>query len=266
MGKYDYLGEMQVRFANPRLKEFILESCNSKDCGVNSELKDKRFCFGDYLSRMALACAHRTHLRVEEMLKINKIPGSKFAIHYDTSVMQIMTWVRFSVDSRSVDETVNGEMTQNDDPNSFNSCLGLFTAMSHLMVTELMCSGNESGSSESIDFLVKSKIDRAYEKNQELLVRCVKANVDCKVIFADTLMKANLENSKESLLFALERWELSSSDKKQITEKINETLTKQDESLIRLIMFKALEMMEPEIDSLYEEARKCYSKVLGEAC
>ncbi len=261
MAKYDYLNEMRIRFANPRLKEFISDAClpEQSEQSLNCN-DDKNVELANYIFRKSLAISHKAWMQIVARLKINKIMSETFGVHYDTSVLQIMTWIRFSIDSRDVEQILAGERSKDDSPNGIESCLGLSSAFGQYMLTELMGSGDDSGEFKAEDNLIKKKVDTAYEKNQALLISANHEGKDHCSTMAYILLYAMMKNSEEALLFSLDKWVLSAAERKQITKKLNTPLKEEDDKNIALILYQTIKYLEDEIDVLYKNALKVHSQ------
>lgn len=261
MANYDYLDEMKIRFANTRLKEFVLSFYSSSEIEFDLSLdSDKRVAFGNYVFQRGLIVSHKASLKIEAMLKANKIGSETFAIHYDTLMLQLMTWIRFSIDSRAVDCTL-ASGSNDYTPDSINGYLGFSSAFSQMLMIELLGSGNDSEHFQAVDNIIKNKVDGAYEENQELLKDASRAGRDIGASIAQIILLKMIMNSKESLKFAIEKWELSSVEKKQFTEKLNSSLKEQDDKMIFLILFKAIQSLEPEIDDMYKDALNLHDQI-----
>jgi hypothetical protein len=261
---YDYLDEMRVRFANNRLKEFVLSFYSSSviECELNLDT-DKRVGFGNYVFQRSLVVSHKAYFKIESMLKANKISGETFGIHYDTLMLQLMTWIRYSIDSRAVDCTL-ASGREDYTPDSINGYLGFSSALSQMLMNELMGSGDDSSHFTAVDNIIKNKVDGAFEKNQELLRNASRAGRDTGATIAQIVLLKTIMNSKESLKFAIEKWKLSSAEKKQFTDKLSSSLKEQDDKMIFAILFKAIQSFEPEIDDLYKDIVKLHAQIFKE--
>jgi hypothetical protein len=69
--QYDDLIELRVLFANPRLREFIVNDCLPEALIPNRDSNsDKRVGFGEFIARKALARCHETLGRLESGLNL----------------------------------------------------------------------------------------------------------------------------------------------------------------------------------------------------
>lgn len=261
MANYDYLDEMKIRFANTRLKEFVLSLYSSSEIEFDLSLDtDARVCFGNYAFQRGLIISHKAYLKIEAMLKANNISGETFAIHYDTVMLQLMTWIRYSIDSRAVECTL-ASGSEDYTPDSINGYLGFTSAFSQMLMIELMGSGDDSGHFKAFDTIIKDKVDSAYEKNQELLRDASRAGRDIGASISQIILLKTIQNRKESLKFAIEKWKLSSVEKKQFTEMLSSSLKEQDDKMIFAILFKTIQSLDPEIDDLYKDALTLHAQI-----
>lgn len=260
MAKYDYLDEMKIRFGNMRLKDFVLSFYPLPEFEFDLSLDpDKRVVFGNHMFQRSLIVSHKAFTKIEAMLKANNISGKTFGIHYDTLMLQLMTWVRYSIDSRSVDSLL-ASGSKDFSPDSIHGYLGFSSALSQVFMTELMGSGTESAHFKAADIMIKDKVDGAFEMNQKLLIDASRDGRDVVASIAQIILLKTVQNSKESLKFAIEKWELSSAERKQFSKMLASSLKEQDDKMIFTILFKAIQSLEVEIDDLYKESLKLHAQ------
>jgi hypothetical protein len=140
-----------------------------------------------------------------------------------------MTWIRFSMDTRCIDQFGAESTNKIEDSISFTTCLSFYSAISRLMMIELMGSGNETEDYKTADDQIEAKVSSAYEKNQLRLAKVICSGHKPRPTFVAILLNALKENRAESLRFALKKWKLDGSDKKKLKEKLNDPLKGDDE-------------------------------------
>ena len=257
---FDFLNEMQVRFANTRLREFINIACLPEPCTPNLD-EDKRMGFVDYIVRKELGLCHETWVRLQNALKSANVPSETFGVHYDTLVLHMMTWLDFSMAIRHIRDFGSFESKALEGSSDLSSCLSLSTSLSQLMMAELMGSGHESEEFIKIDSLIEAKVSKAYTDNQARLTQALSSKEEPQKTFVIILMNALKEFTADSLQFALERWQLSLKERKLLVDKSKFAISEDDHKKISCAMVKTMTETGPAIDELFSDLGSVHERI-----
>lgn len=258
--KIEDLNEMHIRFANPRLKEFIEGEClleNPKT--INSKNQDYRTILGEYIAYKKFSLAHVSYLKIEQGLHAEHVKKEDFSVHYDTTILHLIAWLNHAMLIRLIKEESSGKnrSLQEGSPcaDSLTVCFQFSSMTSQFLMRELMASGDESDTYREIDSEIAIKVDRAFLSNQHQFSDALKKGKDCKVIAVASILLANQYFNKEALRFSIDRWDLNSHELSMLSNKMNSTLPTD-------IQKKAVGVLLREINDLDTKIENIFQKIL----